>query len=133
MSEYLITLFSDHGVDALAWILSALAALGVKYAWGKIKNDWARGVLDRAYAEIKAAVLEVAQVYADEIKDARADGKLTADERDDAKLKALTIAKANIGTKGLARLARVLGITSLDHWLANKVEANVRALKPDPM
>ena len=65
MSDFILNAFSQYGVAALTWLLAALAALGVKYLWGRIGNEWARKVIDRAHEEIRAAVLEVAQTYAD--------------------------------------------------------------------
>jgi len=130
MSEFLAKAFAEYGVQALSWVLVALGGLLAKYLWNKIKSDWARGVVSRAYEEIKGAVMEVAQSYADDIKAKNADGKLTQEERDEAKELALKIAKENIGTKGLKRLARILGLDSIEQWIANKTEAAVRSLPP---
>jgi hypothetical protein len=132
MSDFLLTVVAEHALTVLTWVLTMLGVLGAKYAWGKISNDWARGVMMRVYAEIESAVLEVVQVYTDDLKKAAADGKLTNLEKTNARSLALKTIKSNIGKKGLARLARILGCGDLDRWLMSKVESTVHNLKDPP-
>jgi hypothetical protein len=127
--DALYSLFADHGPAALAWTLSALAGVALTYLVVRIRWEYVRGVVTRAIAEIQDAVLEVAQVFADEIKRASEDGKLTAEEKAVAKQMAIDTAKSNLGSKGLKRLSRVLGLGDVTDWIANKVEAAV-ATKP---
>jgi len=131
MSDALLTLFGDHGPTVLAWLLALLTGVLVRYVWVKVGNEYVRGVLERAWQEVKAAVAEVAQVYADALKAANKDGKLTDREKAEAKNLAIEVAKSNLGKKGLAALARILGAgDAVEKWLGNKVEAAVKSLKP---
>src|SRR5690606_7267735 len=99
--------------------------------WVKVGNEYVRGVLERAWQEVKAAVAEVAQVYADALKAANKDGKLTDREKAEAKNLAIEVAKSNLGKKGLAALARILGAgDAVEKWLGNKVEAAVKSMQP---
>jgi hypothetical protein len=122
----MLELFATYGPSALAWVLAALGALLGKYLWQRMKAGYIADALQRAWVEVQGAVLEVAQTYADALK-ARSAGGLTDVEKAEAKALAIGIAKANIGSKGLQRLARVLGV-NLDTWLASKTEQAVKLL-----
>lgn len=118
-------LIAEYGTTALGWILSGLGLLLAKFVWHRIGNEKVRGILERAWLEVKAAVKEVGQTYVEEVRRAMADGKLTEREKRIAKEEAVKIAKSNIGPKGLKALARALGLESVEAWLSNKVEAAV--------
>lgn len=120
-------LFATYGPDAVAWVLAALGALLAKYVWQKMAAGYLADAAQRAWVEVQGAVLEVSQTYADAIRKGRADGSLTDKEKAEAKALAIGIAKSNIGTKGLARLARVLGV-NVDGWLASKTEQAVKLM-----
>lgn len=120
-----------HGDDAITWVAVALAALVAKYVIAKIDNETVRKYVGRAWTEVKSAVAEVYQTYVAELKAASADGKLTDEEKAEAKKKAIALAKSNIGKKGLARLVRILGIDALDDWLGTQVEAAVDLSKKE--
>jgi len=53
---------------------------------------------------------------------------LTADEKAEAKRRAVAIFKANFGKKGLARLAKIFGV-DIERWIGSKVESAVNVLK----
>ncbi|HET6613673.1 MAG TPA: hypothetical protein VFG83_16855 [Kofleriaceae bacterium] len=131
MTDFLYQLIANHGTTALAWVLTLLGGLLAKYVWHRISNSYARGVVERAWTEVRTAVMEIAQTYAGSIKKGREDGKLTSQEKGKAQMLAIETAKRNIGPKGLRRLARILGIDSVDDWIRNKVEATVHELSPD--
>jgi hypothetical protein len=123
-----------HGDSAVAWVGAALAVLVIKYVIAKIDNEKVRKYVGRAWVEVRGAVAEVWQTYVSALKEANTDGKLTDDEKAEAKRYALEAAKANIGKKGLARLMRVLGLgdtDELDNWLGNKVETAVDLSKKE--
>lgn len=112
------------GASAFGWLLGKLLA---RY----ISNKTLRDLLTRLGWEVRAVVLEVHQTWAEDIKKGKADGKLTEEEKAHAKALALSKLKENLGKKGIARLAKVLGlhIDALDSWLGNKIEATVAELK----
>jgi len=124
-------------IAALAFTL--LGTILTRYVWVKVQHDWSRGVIQRGYAELVDAVLEVWQAYVSGIKEGAADGKLTEEEAQTAKQQAIAIAKSNLGEKGLRRLARALGFSDLggaithtelvDRWLESKSETAVASLK----
>lgn len=76
--------------------------------------------------------LEVAQTYTDGLKAAAADGTFTAHERAHAKAMALSKLKSNLGKRGPDRIERILGIESIDGWLATRVEAAVKDASTAP-
>lgn len=118
-------LIENYGNSALGWVLAGLGLLLSRYVWIRIGNDYALGVLTRAWGEVRAAVAEVGQTYVAAIKAGRADGKLTDEEKAVAKSLAIAAAKRNLGAKGLRALARILGLDSVDEWLAGRLEAAV--------
>lgn len=120
---------AEQGYAVLSWVLAIVGTLLTRYVWRRIGNDYARGVVSRAYEEVRSAVLEVAQTYTSELKAGRADGRLTESEKTEAKQRAIARAKSNIGRKGLERLARVLDLESVEGWLANRTEAAVAQYK----
>lgn len=131
----MVETIAAYGPQVLAWVLAALGSLLATHVFLRIKEGYVRDVLQRAWIEVQGAVTEVSQVYADAIKRAREDGQLTQNEKAAAKTMAMDVAKANIGVKGLARLARVIGIP-IDQWLASKTEqavAQLKAAQPAPV
>lgn len=121
-----------HGDSAITWVGTFVAGLIATYLIVLIKNAVVRKWVTRAWVEVRAAVAEVWQTYVSALKEGAADGKLTEAEKATAKAKALAIAKANIGKKGLARLARILGLEgALDDWLGTQIEAAVDQSKKE--
>jgi hypothetical protein len=96
-----------HGDNVLLWVLTAVG---------------------RALAEVGDAVLAVSQTYVDALKAANADGKLTDQEKAEAKAKALALIKQNLGPVGLRKLAKIIGV-DVDGWLGTKLEAAVATLQ----
>ncbi len=116
----------NYGAMVLGTILAVLGLGLTRYVFVLIDNNIIRESLVRLWDETKAAVLEVGQTYVDALKEASLDGKLTDEEKAEAKSKAIAIAKSNLGKKGLLRLSRILDI---DKWIGGKVEAFVRESK----
>lgn len=114
-----------YGNGAIIWLGSLLVIAIGKYVIDKIDNQKVRKYVGRAFVEVKSAVAEVYQTYVGALKEADADGKLTDEEKAEAKSRAVAMAKSNIGKKGLKRLTNVLGVDAFDDWLGNKVEAAV--------
>ncbi len=106
-----------------------LFALGLvaRYIVPLLHGALANGILGRAVQEVTAAVHEVDSTYVDAIKLANADGVLTEAEKKEAKAKAIAVAKSNLGVKGLATLARIVGADSVAGWLGSWVERALSA------
>jgi hypothetical protein len=96
-----------------------------------VQNESLKGVLVRLDDAVFTAVKDLQQSVVEQIKAANADGKITDDEKKQIKERALASVKANLGTKGLAEVARVLGLDggALEGLLASKVEAAVHDLR----
>lgn len=123
-------IISDVGPTIIGLIFTGGAAA---FALVFKKAGWVRDMLFRAGNEVKAAVLEVEQAFIDRVKAARAPDspggvEITKEEAAEAKALAIAAAKKNIGMKGLQRLARILGLESIDEWLGTHVEAAVKSL-----
>lgn len=121
-----------HALGAL--LATVLGYVGVQlnaYLQQKIKNESLRNALSMAAEMALSAVKETAQVYAGALKDAAADGKLTAVEGKEARDKAMAALKRNLGKKGMAELERVLGHDNagLESFLVGQLEAAVTDLK----
>ena len=118
-----------HGNSVIAWVGAFAVALIGKYVIAKIESDKVRGVAGRALTEVDSAVEEVWVTYVEALKEGAADGNLTDDEKQEAKDRAIAIAKTNLGAKGVERLLRILGVDNVDGWLGTKVEAAVSRRK----
>jgi hypothetical protein len=127
--DALYSLFADHGPGALTWGLLFLGGLAARHLLPHIGWKYAQDVISRALNEIAFAVREVAQVYADAIKeDPNRNGKLDPEEKERAKQMAIAAAKRNLGAAGLKRLGRVLGLDDVTDWIAGHTEAAVSML-----
>lgn len=135
MGDFLLSLLGEEvSLKVLMWLLGAVGTFLVAKVLSKVGSAYLRDTLMRLGAEIRAAVLECHQVYVDAIKKGREDGKLTPEEAAEAKRKTVEAIKSNLGTKGLKRLMRVLGIdeAGIDKYLGSHVEAHVAELKASP-
>ena len=123
----LVEVLSPVLVAGLSW-LSVKAAQLIS---AKVKNEYLRGVLVRIDDAVLVAVREVEQVTVDALKEANADGQLTAEERAKVKQAALDTVKSHLGLKGLAELAKVLGLEggAIEKLLSSRVEAAVHDLR----
>jgi hypothetical protein len=120
-------LLSPLLLAALTWT----AARGAQLITAMVKNEYLRGVLVRVDTAILAVVREIQQVTVDTIKAARADGKLTPEERAGIQKAALDAVKSYLGPKGLAEITRIFGLDTLgvERFLTTRVEAAVHDLK----
>lgn len=113
------------------WALAALAAFVSARVIQVFLQGRAQAILGRLWTEVMSSVQEVWQTYVGAIKAARVDGKLTPEEKLQAREMALNVLKGNLGQKGLAKLGRVLGFDGaiLDRYLTGKIEAAVAESK----
>jgi hypothetical protein len=115
-------------------LMAALAWAGVKIAtWinAKTKNEYLKGVLLRLNDAVLAAVRETEQTVVTQLKAAAADGKLTDDEKRDVKRAAFESVKAHFGSKGVAEVGQVLGLSedALEKMIGARLEAAVHDMK----
>lgn len=120
----MLALIVEYGPSVLAWVLAGLGALLAKYVFARLKAGYARDVLSRAAAEVSSAVLATFQRYVSRVKEASGDGTLTDEEKAKAMADTIAEAKANLGSRLLKSLARILG-ANLDGWLETQAEAAV--------
>lgn len=122
---------------ALSPVILAIAswlALAVKnYFESKTKNEVLKGMGIRLFDAFGVAIQSVGQTYVADLKAAAADGKLTAEEKAEAKRKAIEASKSYLGPKGLGELAKVLGVRvtdpSLESVLGLGLEATLGGVK----
>jgi hypothetical protein len=114
-------------VAGLTWLSAKLAQL----IQAKVKNEYLRGMLVRLDEAVFTAVKDLQQTVVDAIKAATADGKITEVEKQRIKQAAIDNVKSHLGTKGLAELGQILGltITSVEGLIASKVEAAVHDIR----
>ncbi len=96
------------------------------------KHGYAEAVAIRATDAVYTVVSEIGQTYVDAIKEGKADGKLDASEKQEAKRRAEVRARELIGPKGIAVLAEVLGIGGVGKFIGSKIEAAVKDSKVGP-
>jgi len=111
----------------LTWLAARAAAL----ISARVEGELLRGVLIRLADATLTATKELQQTVVDEIKAASADGKISAAERQRIKAAAVANVKSHLGRKGVAELARILGLAdgALDSLIGAKVEAAVHDLR----
>lgn len=115
----------------LVGLLSFALVHLVRFVGTKTKSD----LLTRAATALRIAVVtavkEVSQEYISGIKEGRADGKLTAEEKARAKQRALAKAKSYLGARGLALLVQGFRLDpgGIDAFLGGHIEAAVHDVK----
>ena len=112
---------------AVTWAAAKLAQL----IRAKVQNEYLKGVLVRLDDAVFTAVKDLQQSVVEQIKAVSTDGKITDDEKRQIKERAVATVKSHIGTKGLAEVAKILGLggSALETLLSSKVEAAVHDLR----
>lgn len=97
----------------------------------KTKNEYLSSTLTRLNFAVLDVVKSIEQEIIKEIKKANEDHVITDYEKQDIKKIALGSVKSYLGAKGLAQLAKVLGLDdkAIDSMLATKIESAVFDLK----
>lgn len=130
--------FGELGLQALSVmapillvLLTWVSGMAAKYLKAKIDNQYLEDVMLRLNDTACVVVGELQQTVVDAIKAASADGKIDNFEKKEIKLLAMTHLKSYLGIKGLALLAKVLGLTGakLDGYLEAKIESAVSKSK----
>lgn len=117
--------------SVLLFLLSLVGLALRKYVLSRIDNLKLRDTLTRVSDASLNAVQDVAQSYADDLRKASADGKLTMEERLMARGQALDRMKLLLGQVGLAEVSQVFGLDpdKLEHHLMSRIESTLKGLK----
>jgi hypothetical protein len=112
---------------AVGWVATRLAQL----INSRTRSEAMRSALLRVEEIVFAAVREVQQLLVDDLKARSPDGRLGPADRERVKQAALATVRAELGSRGIAELARVLGTpqNALDHVLATRIEAAVHEMR----
>lgn len=114
--------FGNVLMAAVSWLLTTLQK--------RVKGEWASGVISRSAAFVSIALRELYQTEIQAIKEARADGKLTDEEKARFAQIAIDKAKSYLGAKGLGELLKILGTgEKVDQFLKATLEAGIAAEK----
>jgi len=118
----------------LAEMLAPLVVIGIglavnelkKWMASRVKNERARGILERLADASVTVVAEVEQTVRSKTKDLPARERANA-----AKEAAIASLKSHLGPKGLIELQQVLGLSGLglESVLSSKIEAQVHQAK----
>lgn len=130
MTEIGLAVFKALSPVLLAAFTWVAARLG-QWINARVRNEYLRGVLVRLDDAVLAVVREVHQVTVEALKAATVNGKLPPAARESVKQAALNTIKSYLGARGIAELARVLGLSSegVDRLIGTKIEAAVHDLK----
>lgn len=124
--------FLLEALGSLALFLLSLVGLALRqFVTTRIHNLKLRTSLTRLADATITAVRSVAQSYADDLKEASKDGRLTNDERRYARDMALRKLKQLLGDAGVKEVQEVFGLYSedLDKALVSRIESTVKELK----
>lgn len=89
--------------------LTGMAISAVQKWAEKQKNQTVALVFAEAAGAVEVAVAMVNQTFAEQVRLAREDGKLTREEASKAMRMALDAAKVQLGASGMAALAKIVG------------------------
>ena len=123
-------LYVEYGPAVLAAVFLGLAWLYSRFLADKIKNTRVGEMVAASGQELRAVITEVNNTYVKALKDTEQDGEWDAEAKAEAKKKAIDKFKENWGTKGIKRMAKVLGIDgAVDSWIGTQVEATLTDMK----
>lgn len=122
--ETVLSIVSDNLPLIISGVLVPLVSWFIKK---KVDNEKAQHLLLELNNAVGTAVASTAQVYVKEIRKAAADGKLTDEEKKNARRAAIREAKRLLGEKLCKELRKRCG--SADAALETYVEAEVAARK----
>lgn len=130
MAEFLRILLPqliEVGAPLAVTILSTLAGLALNALRRRFNHEAADRALERLERVVALTVHEVEQTLTPAVRDAAADGKITAEEAKGLRLTALTKAKNILGDKGMKELKASAG--DLEQLMHSVVEAKVREMR----
>lgn len=127
--EFFIEYIVPAGLSVLGAImiyLSGVAAKAIRSAKNHFDAEWAHDLMDSLAHATEVAVLSVNQTFADGVREATEDGKLTTADARVAFGRAMRVAKTQLGQEGMRALERLLGGTAqVEAAIADGIEATV--------
>lgn len=127
MKEILANILGSEPIITLALTLAGTAAAALCGTLrSKVKKD---GQLDELLHFVEAGVNETWESFARDIKQKASDGKLTRQERREARLKARQFAIDKAKDEGIELVER-MGSTALDNWIKRIVQEKKSAALP---
>lgn len=119
-------------LDALAplavTLVSVLAGWVAVHLKAKFASETGSNIVDKVTKLASSVVLEIEQTGVAALRDAAADGKITALEAENAKDLALTKLRSHLGEKGKTEILSAFGFkdqAQLDAWLTSMLEAEL--------
>lgn len=109
-------------------LLSLLAAMATQWIREHVQHIQTREALTRLTEAVAGAVAEVEQGYVRDLKAAAADGTLTREDEEQARLRAVERARTLLGPDGVARVRTALG-GDLEAVLVAAIERRISELK----
>lgn len=129
LAASLVNAFADPLKDFLVFAVVALFGALTRWALANTKNQNVKAVLEQLEHVSEVAVRHVAQTYADELKAASADGRLTASEAQLAKAKATDLVKEQLGKAWEDKAKKVFKTDDVSTLVTSHVEAAVHLVK----
>lgn len=127
MNEIISQVLGSEPIITLAVTLAGTAAAALCGTLrSKVKKD---GQLDELLHFVEAGVNETWESFARDIKQKASDGKLTRQERREARLKARQFAIEKAKDEGIELVER-MGSTALDNWIKRIVQEKKSAALP---
>lgn len=119
-------------IDALAplavTLVSILAGWVAVQLKAKFASETGRNIVDRVVKLASGVVLEMEQTVVAAWREAARDGKITAEEAEDARSLALAKLRSYLGAKGKSEVLNAFGFkdeAQLDAWLTSLLEAEL--------
>lgn len=112
--------------------LTAAVAMAVKWLQARTHNEKVRAIEARLAESVMTIVKSTSMTLVDKMKAAKADGKITPEERAEIKAAALAEIKGYWGQKGITEVKKVLGYaddTELSNALSHDIEEAVFNMK----
>lgn len=127
LAPHIFEILSPILLAGISWLSVKIS----KYIQAKTNNALLEGILTRLSDAVFTAVAQCEQTIVTELKKARADGVVTAQEYMHIKNMALNSAKQYLGEKGLSELKKILGLDDggITKLIADKIEAAVLSMK----
>lgn len=120
-------LLSEEFVNLIGFLLVIMLGFVVKYLKENVKNSTVTKTVDIFERVVNNSIAFVQQTIVDDLKEANADGKLTDEEKEYVKKRAIAAINAQLSTEAKEVLAQVFG--DIDDIIDKWIESSVTKLK----